>query len=88
MNLTGAGEPEQLVGPCTTANWFELQRAQALLGRTFLPDEDQHGRNKVVVLYCGYWQRRFAADPKIIGKTPGTMFPMVMDSGPAISIVT
>ena len=32
MNLTGAGEPEQLTGPCTTANWFELQRAQAMLG--------------------------------------------------------
>ncbi|HEV3202135.1 MAG TPA: ABC transporter permease [Bryobacteraceae bacterium] len=69
MNLTGAGEPEQLAGPCTTANWFELQRAQAMLGRTFLPDEDRHGRNKAVVLDHGYWQRRFGADPRIIGKT-------------------
>jgi predicted permease len=69
MNLTGSGEPEQLIGPCTTANWFELQRAQAMLGRTFLPDEDRHGRNRVVVLDHGYWQRRFGADPKIIGKT-------------------
>jgi putative ABC transport system permease protein len=69
MNLTGSGEPEQLTGPCTTANWFELQRAQAMLGRTFLPDEDRHGRNRVVVLDHGYWQRRFGADPKIIGKT-------------------
>ena len=69
MNLTGMGEPEQLVGPCTTANWFELQRAQAMLGRTFLPDEDQHGRNRVVVLDYGYWQRRFGGDPKVIGKT-------------------
>jgi putative ABC transport system permease protein len=69
MNRTGVGEPEQLIGPCTTANWFELQRAQAILGRTFLPDEDQHGRNRVVVLDHGYWQRRFGADPKIIGKT-------------------
>jgi len=69
MNLTGMGEPEQLIGPCTTANWFELQRAQAMLGRTFLPDEDQHGRNRVVVLDHGYWQRRFGADPKVIGKT-------------------
>jgi putative ABC transport system permease protein len=69
MNLTGAGEPEQLIGPCTTANWFELQRAQAMLGRTFLPDEDQHGRNRVVVLDHGYWQRRFGADPKTVGKT-------------------
>ena len=69
MNLTGAGEPEQLAGPCTTADWFELQRAQAMLGRTFLPDEDQHGRNRVVVLDHGYWQRRFGGDPKIIGTT-------------------
>ena len=69
MNLTGAGEPEQLLGPCTTANWFELQRAQAMLGRTFLPDEDQHGRNRVVVLDYRLWQQRFGADPKIIGKT-------------------
>jgi predicted permease len=69
MNLTGAGEPEQLEGPCATANWFELQRAQALLGRTFLPDEDQHGRNRVVVLDHGFWQRRFGSDPRIIGRT-------------------
>src|SRR5215472_9792835 len=62
MNLTGDGEPEQLLGPCTTANWFELQRAQALLGRTFLPDEDQRGRNEVVVLDHGFWQRRFGGD--------------------------
>src|ERR1035438_9638969 len=40
-----------------------------MLGRTFLPDEDRHGRNRVVVLDHGYWQRRFGADPKIIGKT-------------------
>jgi putative ABC transport system permease protein len=69
MNLTGAGEPEQLIGPCTTANWFQLQRAQAMLGRTFLPDEDQHGRNRVVVLDYGFWQQRFGADPAILGKT-------------------
>jgi hypothetical protein len=54
MNLTGAGELEQLLGPCATANWFALQREQAMLGRTFLPDEDQHGRNHVVVLDHGY----------------------------------
>jgi len=65
MNLTGSGEAEQLAGPCTTANSFALQRAQAMLGRTFLPDEDLHGRNKVVVLDHGYWQRRFGAAPTV-----------------------
>ena len=69
MNLSGQGEPEQLNVPCATANWFELQRAQAALGRTFLPDEDQHGRNHVAVLDYGYWQRRFGGDPRIVGKT-------------------
>ena len=33
------------------------------------PDEDQHGRNHVAVLDYGYWQRRFGADPKVIGRT-------------------
>ena len=80
MNLTGTGEPEQLVGPCTTANWFALQRAQAMLGRTFLPDEDRHGRNRVVVLDYGYWQRRFGADPKAIGKT------LVLDKEPWVVV--
>jgi putative ABC transport system permease protein len=80
MDLTGSGEPEQLEGPCATSNWFELQRAQAMLGRTFLPDEDQHGRNKVVVLDHGYWQRRFGADPKVIGKT------LILDDEPWVVV--
>jgi len=80
MNLTGSGEPEQLQGPCTTSNWFQLQRAQAMLGRTFLPDEDQHGRNKVVVLDHGYWQRRFGADPKVVGKT------LILDKEPWVVV--
>jgi acyl-CoA synthetase (NDP forming) len=33
MNLTGTDHPEQLVGPCMTANWFALQRAQAMLAQ-------------------------------------------------------
>lgn len=80
MNLTGTGEPEQLTGPCSTANWFELQRAQAMLGRTFLPDEDQHGRNQVVVLDYGFWQQRFGGDPKIIGRT------LTLDKGPWVVV--
>ncbi len=68
-NLTGMGEPEQLTSPCSTANWFALERAQAMIGRTFLPDEDQHGRDHVVVLDYSYWKRRFAGDSKIIGRS-------------------
>lgn len=67
--LTGEGEPEMAWGPCVTANWFEVQRAQAMLGRTFLPNEDLPGRNKVVVLDYGFWQRRFGGARDIIGRT-------------------
>jgi putative ABC transport system permease protein len=80
MNLTGASEPAQLTGPCSTANWFELQRAQAMLGRTFLPDEDQHGRNRVVVLDYGLWQQRFGGDPGIIGKS------LILDKEPWVVV--
>ena len=52
----------------TTADWFELRRATALLGRTFLPDEDGHGRNKVVVLDHAWWMQRFGGNPKIVGR--------------------
>jgi putative ABC transport system permease protein len=68
-NLTGLAEPEQLRGPCSTSNYLDLQKIQPLLGRTFLPDEDQHGRNRVVVLDHGFWQQRFGGDPGIVGKT-------------------
>ena len=68
MNLTGRGDAEQVDGPCTTADWFELRRATAMLGRTFLPDEDRHGRNKVVILDHAWWMQRFGGDPKIVGQ--------------------
>jgi predicted permease len=68
FNLTGVGEPEQVMGPCTTANWFFLQHAQAFLGRTFAPDEDQRGRARVVVLDYAFWRRKFNGDPKVIGQ--------------------
>lgn len=70
FNLTGQGEaPEQLEGPCGTANWFDMLGAKAFRGRTFLPGEDQHGRNHVAVLDYAFWQRRFGGDPAIVGKT-------------------
>ena len=38
------------------------------LGRTFLPGEDDSGHAQVVILSHGLWQRRFAADPNVVGK--------------------
>jgi len=39
------------------------------VGRTFLAEEEQPGKDKVVILTQGLWESRFAADPTILGKT-------------------
>jgi putative ABC transport system permease protein len=52
-----------------TAEFFRLLGVEAALGRAFLPEEEQAGRGQVAVLGHGLWQRRFGADPKIVGAT-------------------
>jgi len=69
FSLTGSGEPERLTGMRVTANYFGTLGVSAFLGRTFLPGEDQGGRDHVVILTHGLWQRQFASDPNIIRKT-------------------
>lgn len=66
--LTGEGEPERLVGMRVSADYFHILGVDAALGRTFLPGEDQAGHAQLVILSHGLWQRRFASDPKVIGK--------------------
>jgi putative ABC transport system permease protein len=68
FSLTG-DRPEQLSGIHVTEGYFRLFGAQAILGRTFTPQEDSPHGGKVVVLSYGFWQRRFGGDPAIVGKT-------------------
>jgi putative ABC transport system permease protein len=68
LNLTDRGEPELLGGIRASANLFSLLGVEARLGRTFLPEEDQPG-SRVVLISHGLWQRRFGADPKLVGQT-------------------
>ena len=67
FNLTGAGEPERLEGRRVSANLFDLLGVPALLGRTFVADDDQPGTH-VVLLSHSLWQRRFGSDPGVIGR--------------------
>jgi hypothetical protein len=69
VNLTGARESERIPGMRVSAGYFEVLGVRPMLGRTFLPGEDQPGRSRVVVLSHAIWQRRFASDPRVIGKT-------------------
>jgi putative ABC transport system permease protein len=66
--LTGGGEPEKITGHGVTADFFQLLGIHPLLGRTFTPDEDKPGANKVVVLSHGLWERRFGGDRAILGR--------------------
>jgi putative ABC transport system permease protein len=69
VNLSGAGTPEKVQGFLVTANFFETVGVKPLLGRAFLPEEEQPGHDQAVLLSYGLWQRHFGADPSIVGKT-------------------
>jgi putative ABC transport system permease protein len=68
FNLSGEGDPEPVFSGAVTPNFFETLRMKPILGRTFAADEDQAGKNQVVMLSYGLWQRRFAGDPGIVGR--------------------
>ncbi len=69
FNITGGAQPEHLGGLRTSGGLLQLLRVNPILGRTFAADEIQPGRDHVVLLSEGLWQRRFARDPGVLGKT-------------------
>jgi putative ABC transport system permease protein len=69
LNVTGSAEPERIVGLRGTANYFQVLGFTPILGRGFLPGEDQPGRDGIAVLSHGFWQRRYASDRNILGRT-------------------
>ncbi len=66
--LTGGDEPERLNGRQVTAGFFSTFRSSPLAGRAFSADEDKPGAERVALLGEGFWTRRFARDPGVIGK--------------------
>jgi predicted permease len=69
-NLSEAGQPtERVRGMEAGADLIPLLGIQPLIGRGFTPEEDRPGENNVIILNHGFWLRRFAADPNILGRT-------------------
>jgi predicted permease len=68
-NLTGEGEPERADIVTVTANFFPLLGVTPMLGRQFLPEEEVVNGPHVIMLSHRLWQRRFAGDPSLVGKT-------------------
>ncbi len=68
-NLTGEGAPERADIVAVTANFFPLLGVRPMLGRQFRPEEEVVNGPHVIMLSHRLWQRRYAGDPGIAGKT-------------------
>ena len=68
FTLTGRAEPERIEGARVTASFFSVLGVTPILGRAFLSDEDRPQAEGTVILSYGLWQRRFGADPNIVGQ--------------------
>jgi putative ABC transport system permease protein len=69
VNLGTASRPEQLQATEVTPGFTTMMRGPLLLGRDFLPEEGEVGRNHVAILTYRLWMDRFAGDRAIIGRT-------------------
>jgi putative ABC transport system permease protein len=68
-NLTGAGEPETISAYRFSGEFFRTLGVAPLIGRTFDEQEARPGHDRVVVLSHKLWQRRFGADPGVLGRS-------------------
>ncbi len=69
FNLASRGEPERVSGAQVSAEFFRVLGAKPMLGRDFLPTEDQVGAARVAAISSGLWRRHFGSDPAVIGKS-------------------
>ena len=71
-SLAGKGKPERVWGMVASANYFDVLGVRPILGRGFLPEEDEKpGGAPVAVISYRLWQARFGSNPEIVGQTIG-----------------
>ncbi|MEK6322543.1 MAG: ABC transporter permease [Acidobacteriota bacterium] len=68
LTLTGAGEPERVLSGTASADLFAALGVPLALGRSFKLEEEPQGQGNVVILSHGFWQRKFAASPDVLGQ--------------------
>src|SRR5262245_57422464 len=68
VDLSGGNEPERVRAGLVSASFFEALGVKPMLGRGFSAEEEQEGRNGVVIMNHDLWQRRFGADRNIVGR--------------------
>jgi putative ABC transport system permease protein len=68
FSLSVSGHPEPIQTRITSPGFFNMQGIPLSLGRDFVPEEGQAGKNHVAIITHRLWQERFGGDPRIIGK--------------------
>ncbi len=69
FNLTGMGDPERVTAEMISASFFPILGVKPVMGRGFLPEEDQLGAARVALIGGGLWKRRFGSAPGVVGKS-------------------
>jgi putative ABC transport system permease protein len=67
-DLTGGGEPERIRALVVSAEFLDVLRVRPALGRGFRPGDERWGDHRAVILTDGFWRRRFAARPALVGE--------------------
>ncbi len=68
FTLLGGAEPELIQTGVVSHNFFEMLGVQPLIGRTFVPGDEEHGAEAVLILSYDYWQRSHRGDRGIVGR--------------------
>jgi putative ABC transport system permease protein len=69
FSLSGSGLPERLPGFWVSSSYFTVLGVPVMSGRDFSPQDDRYGAERVAIISSGFWERRFAKDPRIVGKS-------------------
>jgi hypothetical protein len=67
FTLTGLGDPVQIFGGRLTSNYFDVLGIRPILGRNFLPEEEESA--DVALVAKNFWQKRMGGDPNVIGRS-------------------
>ena len=67
FTLTGLGDPVQIFGGRLTSNYFDVLGMHPILGRNFLPQEEESA--DVALITKNFWQKRLGGDPNVIGRS-------------------
>jgi predicted permease len=68
LNVNADGQADVASGQAVSGNYYAGLGVQALVGRTITDEDDRAGASPVAVISHKYWQRRFGADPEVVGK--------------------